>query len=116
MINDDQSAEEMWKNASLAEDRGDISTAINLYEKSAKLNFAYSQNNLANIFDDKLVPSREKEAVYWYKKAISNGYSTAAWNLAKHYQNKGNKRWYRYWLERAVQMGDEDAIDEVKAH
>ena len=83
--------------------------AIERLYKSARMGDSEAQWTLANILDDELETPRPDEAVYWYKRAIRSGDATGAFNLAMHYKNRGNFRWYRFWMAKAAQLGDEDA-------
>jgi len=106
----------VWFNkASDLEDHGMIGKAIRCYRIAARMGHVPAQNNLATLLDDKVKPSRPKEAVYWYKRAVRTGYATAAWNLAMHYRNLEMPRWYHHWLQVAARMGDDDAIEELRA-
>ncbi len=70
--------------------------------------------NLANLLDDYVSPPKPALAVYWYKRAARRGYATAAINLAVHYQNLRKRRWYIHWLKVAAELGDRDAIKDLR--
>jgi TPR repeat protein len=100
--------------ASKLEDEGKISEAIKLYKIAADRGDSIAQSNLATLLDDKIRPSRPREAVYWYKRALRLRQASAAWNLAMHYKNLGQARWHWHWLQVAATMGDKDARKELQ--
>jgi TPR repeat protein len=109
----DPDGERLWALGSQLEDEGKLELAVEAYLTGAKLGDPLAQVNLANILDDKL--NKPAEAIYWYKRAVRFGYSTAALNLAAHYKNLGVRRWHIYWLKIAANMGDKWAVDELEA-
>jgi len=76
------------------------------------MGYVSAMNSLATLLDDHL--DHGQEALTWYKRAVTAGDSTAAWNLAMHYVPLRQKRLYRYWMRKAAAMGDEDAIVEAE--
>ena len=96
---------------------GNVSKAARLFLKAARMGSTEAQVNLANILDrdGKSSASDFNRARYWYKRAIQKGSAEGAYNLAVSYRLRGNGRMDGFWLERAARMGDEDAIDELKA-
>jgi TPR repeat protein len=96
-----------------AQETGDLKNAIRLYKLAAARGFTPALTNLGNIYDDLLEPPQPAKAVGLYRKAVQQGSRAGAWCLAMHYRNQGRDRWYRYWLRRAAEMGEEDAIDEL---
>jgi len=105
----EQEAERLTLRASEFEDKDNLSMALRLYRRAAKLGHTPAQNNLANLLDDKVIPRRSTEAIYWYKRAVKSGDWVAARNLAVHYRNLGNGRWHVYWLGVAADMGDRES-------
>jgi TPR repeat protein len=77
------------------------------------MGFAPAQTNLGNIYDDVLSPPQRRKAVDMYRRAVRLGSRAGASCLAAHYRNLGKTRWYRYWLRRAAEMGDEEALNEL---
>lgn len=95
---------------------GEIENAIESFQKAAnsKTKYAnFAQSKLGNIFDD-ANPASSTEAVYWYKRAVRSGDFNSAWDLAMHYKDKMNKRWYLHWLKVADRMGEPDAKNEIE--
>jgi TPR repeat protein len=107
-------AVEAWREGCELEERGLIPEALRAYTVAARLGSSSAQVNLGNILDDVVKPSRTSEAKAWYKRAVKRGNPSGAWNLAMHYRNNGNPRWYRYWLRVAADLGDEDAANEMR--
>lgn len=97
----------------LAEKNGDITSAIDAFEKAAIRGSIYACAKLGNIFDDVIKPAQHKSAVHWYKAGVRLGDSACAWDLAMHYSGLGNKRWYLHWLQVAQKMGETDAPEEL---
>jgi len=91
------------------EEAGRIHEAIRVYTAAARLGDEIAQNNLATLLDDRAIPRRPAEAVYWYKRAVRAGSAEAAWNLAMHYRNLGKRRWQIHWLRVAARLGEPDA-------
>lgn len=94
---------------------GDLTAAIPLFQRAARLGNPHAQVNLGNLYDDgegvhKSFPS----AVHYYRLAVKNGLPEGAYNLAIAYRNRGNKRWAQFWFRRASEMGDVDAALELE--
>ena len=70
--------------------------------------------NLGALYDDKCSPPDPKRAVELFERASSLGNASAAWNLAMHYKDRDNRKEYCRWLQRAADLGDEDAISALK--
>lgn len=110
-----KAALELFNEAYGAHAAGDLEHAIELYSAASRKGFTPAQTNLGNIYDDVLDPPRPDLAVKMYRRAVQLGDSAGAWCLAIHYRNRGNLRWYDYWLRRAAEMGDEDAISALRS-
>jgi TPR repeat protein len=95
-------------------EKGQIALAIRTYKKAAEMGDEIAMSNLGNLLDDKIRPSKPKEAVYWYKRAVRRGHWVAAWNLAVHYKNLGKRRWQVHWLRVAQRLGDPEARVELR--
>jgi TPR repeat protein len=100
---------ELWCRGVEPEDEKSFDEAAIFYLMAAKMGNASAQSNLGNLLDDKVSLPRPDEAVYWYKKAVKNGNSVGAWNLAMHYRNLGDDIQGLRWLQIAARMGDENA-------
>ncbi len=108
-------AHSLWVEACDLEEAGDTSEAMRLYAMAASTGYTPAQVNLGNLLDDKAVPRRPAEAIYWYKRAVKGGEPRAAWNLAMHHRRLGSRRWYVHWLTVAATMGEEDARSALAA-
>ena len=95
-------------------ERQDFKSAIRNFHLAARLGNTHAQVNLANMYDDGVgTVSNVKTATYYYKRAIQQGNSNGAYNLAVSYRRRGKLRWANYWLHRASVLGDEDATDAI---
>lgn len=103
-----------WLRGYDCDEQGDFERAVTFYRQSAAKKYRSAYVNLGNLLDKSDNPLRQKEAVYWYKRAFREGAKAGAWNLAMHYRNRGVRRWYLHWLSRAAEMGEEDAIKALK--
>ena len=104
---------DVFSEAFYAQEEGDLEKAISLYKKASRRGFAPAQTNLGNIYDDVLNPAQPRKAVEMYRRAVRLGSPAGASCLAAHYRNLGKSRWYRYWLRKAAEMGEEDAMIEM---
>lgn len=93
---------------------GDPSVAIRWYTLSAVSGNAAAQCALSNLFGAGENVARDvKQAIFWAKKAVAQGDAIAAFNLGKIYRDmKKPAMAFRYY-QRAVSMGDDDALLEV---
>lgn len=98
-----------WRATDLA-DSGRVQEGIRLLRKAASRRYEVAFNLLGHFFEEFVDPPQPRKATYWYKRAVDLGYSISAWNLAMHHRNRGATRWYLYWLRKAADMGEEDAI------
>jgi TPR repeat protein len=91
---------------------GKFNLAAQKFLESAKLGDVEAQNNLAALYSDHRVEDDNADslAVHWFKRAHRGGSLVAAYNLALHYKDRDRPRWYRYWLAKAAERGDEEAI------
>ncbi|GJL94495.1 MAG: hypothetical protein DHS20C05_09000 [Hyphococcus sp.] len=96
------------------EEAGDIDRALKYYRKASRLGVPQAQCSLGTLYDDVIKPDNPQKAVYWYKRAVKNGDSMAAYNLAIHYRNLSKPKWHKFWMRKAAAMGDEDAKSEIK--
>ncbi|WP_157522478.1 tetratricopeptide repeat protein [Mitsuaria sp. 7] len=92
--------------------RGRFKAAARNFSIAARYGNAEAQVNLANMYDlGEGVPVDVKLAVHYYRLAASKGLTQAAYNLFVLYRTRGNMRGARYWLQRARDLGDEDALN-----
>lgn len=104
---------ELFIKAHEAEERGHLDTALRLFEQLARRGDGIAQNRLARLYDNLVQPRQPQKAIYWDIRAYRAGINSAAWNLAMHYVPRGNMRWYRFWMEKAEAMGNENSIIEM---
>ncbi len=97
------------------EEQEKFELAFEFYLKAAKHGSIEAQVNLAHFYDEgKGCEKDSQKAVYWYKRAYKLGCPQGAYNLGIHYRQEGKQRWAKYWFERAVDMGYEDARIEIE--
>ncbi len=92
------------------EEEGRIEPAIELYRVAAKLGNLGARIRLSALLGDLAMPHASAEAIYWIRRYAPEYPSHAWWNLAMYHRQRGNRRWYLYWLKRSADEGDEDAI------
>ena len=105
----------MFCDADAAEERDDLRKALRLFKRSAEMGEVSALARIGTIYADCLQPPRPDLAVYWYKRGVRCGSEIAAQNLAMHYKMLGKRRWYVYWLRRALELGDEDSRAELES-
>jgi TPR repeat protein len=107
---DSRSAEELFRDAELREERGDFRGAFKSLLIAAKRGDLLSSLNLGNYYAvGRGVRKDLREAARWYKRAYRLGNSDGALNLSVDLENQGNTRGAIAWLKRAVAMDDGDA-------
>jgi TPR repeat protein len=93
---------------------GKFKEAFEQFHRAAIDGNLQAQVNLGNLFDaGEGVEKNFPAAVRWYKTAVKAGSAEAAFNLAMSYRNRGQNRWAKFWLEKASQLGDTDAVAEL---
>ena len=110
----DKQAEQLTIKAYDLAEKGQIALAVKTYRRAARMGFEPAMNNLGNLLDDTVRPSKPMEAVYWYKRAVRRGSCGGAYNLAVHYKSLGQRRWQTHWLKVAAKLGDPDAKAELR--
>jgi uncharacterized protein len=103
-------AEELFRDAELKEERGDFRGAFRSYLVSASLGDVGSQVNVGNYYSaGRGVRKNLPEAAKWYRLAYRNGVSDGALNLSVDFERQGNTRNAISWLKRAIAMKNGDA-------
>lgn len=88
--------------------------ARSLLEASAKAGDVDAFASLAYCFDAAVGgPRSEKEAVYWYRRAVARGSIIAAYNMSTICRDRGDRAGRIRWLRRTVAMGDTAALVEL---
>lgn len=84
--------------------------AVRLLQYAAELGDSRAATMLAYAYDvGQGVRRNEGVAISWYLRAVRQGESLAAANLATVYRDRGNLRRSHQWHLRAMEMGDGDA-------
>lgn len=93
-------------------ERRAFKSAIRHFQAAARRGNSEAQVNLGNMHDaGEGTEPNAKLAAHYYKLAIRKGVPEAAYNLAVSYRQQGKSRWANYWLRRASEMGDADAME-----
>jgi TPR repeat protein len=100
----------IWALACDLEEEGRIEVAIELYRVSARFGWAPSQLNLAGLLGDRAMPGPSPEALYWLRRLGREDPGSAAWNIAMYHRQRGRRRLYFHWLEKAAAAGEEGAV------
>jgi TPR repeat protein len=56
------------------------------------------------------MPGPSPEALYWLRRLQRENPAQAFWNLAMYHRQRGRRRLYFHWLEKAAAAGEEDAV------
>ncbi|MGO8718949.1 MAG: tetratricopeptide repeat protein [Acidobacteriaceae bacterium] len=108
--NDSRSAEELFRDAELREERGDFRGAFRSLLIAAKKGDILSQLSLGNYYAfGRGVRKDLRESARWHKRVYRNGGLDGALNLSVNLEKQGNTRGAIAWLKRAVAMNDGDA-------
>lgn len=108
---DSTNPEQLFEDAELKEERGDLAGAFKSHLAAAQLGNILSQLAVGNFYaNGSGVPRSFEDAAQWYRKAYRNGVSAAAINLSIELQDQGNIRGAIDWLKRAVDMNDGEAV------
>lgn len=85
--------------------------AYRLMHKAALHNFIAAQSNLGVFFFDGIGVKKDRNlGMFWSKSAVRGGDSTAAVNIALEYLSTGRRERARYWLEKAISLGNNNAL------
>lgn len=106
--------EQLFSQAELAEEIGDLNAAFDLLSRSARLGDIGAQVNLGNFYaSGKGTEESFEKAARWYTRAYRNGSSSGANNLAIDLRNQGRTKEAIMWFKRAVALRDGDAAVEL---
>jgi TPR repeat protein len=107
-------ANELFLRACFQEEKGKLLSAFRLYLAAAKLGDTSCQINLGNFYaDGRGIKPNRKAAIEWYTKAYRRGERSAASNLGAMFRDESKFKDALSWYERAVKLGDGDAILEI---
>ena len=91
--------------------RGNPGYAFRLFKHAAEQGQVNAFASLGLAYDNGLGTQRnKKKAAYWYMRALRNGESIGAANLATVYRDAGNLRRAFSWWMRAAAMSDGDSM------
>jgi len=95
-------------------DEGKNREAVQLLWKAARAGNLSAQLNLGfHLATGRGVRRSRDKALYWYKRAAGGGHAAAAANVGFIYRDERRSRLALRWFEKAIALGDEDAMLEV---
>lgn len=114
----EQMARSFLESACYLDDLGEIKQSISLLKRAASMGNIEAQVNLgvALAFGTGIKVDLEASR-RWLKRAASQGSPQAAYNLGVVYRKHRDLRWARYWFQRSLELGDEDAqeaLDQIR--
>jgi TPR repeat protein len=109
-------AEQVFREASALSDKGRYRQAFTLFRRAAEAGHAGSRVNVGFFYDKGLAIKRDvTKAIYWYSKAARQGESSAAYNIASLYVERGKLQDAVKWFKRAADLGEVDALVDLGA-
>jgi len=110
----EQMARSFLESACYLVDLGEAKQSISLLKRAASMGNVQAQVNLgvALAFGTGIKIDLE-ESRRWLKRAVSQGSSYAAYNLGVIYRKHQELRWAQYWFQRALELGDGDAQQDL---
>lgn len=88
--------------------------AFNILRIAADRGASCCYMNLGYYYDNGLGCKHNwPKALYWYKRAVYLGQSSAATNIGITYRNKGKRHLALYWFKKSLAMGDGDVLLEL---
>lgn len=113
-VRTEQMARSFLESACYLADLGEIKQSISLLKRAASLGSIEAQVNLgvALAFGTG-VKVDLKMSRMWLKRAATLGSPHAAYNLGVIYRTHRDLRWAKYWFQRSLELGDEDAREEL---
>ncbi len=92
-------------------EKGRLEEAFGLFLEAAKAGDTRAQMNIGYLYDTgQGVRASRTQAMHWYRKAARQGKAAAATNIGAIYRDEGRLRLALRWFERAVALGDADAL------
>jgi TPR repeat protein len=108
------STEEQFSRACMLLDEGRARAAFHLFFAAARAGHLEAQSNLGYLFDTGTGVRRSRiEALHWYRKAARRGDPAAANNIGALFRDEGRPRLAVRWFEKAVALGNADALLEM---
>jgi TPR repeat protein len=109
-----QKSEQLFRQAELKEEAGDLKGAFDLLTKAARLGDIGAQVNLGNYYSSGIgVQKNFEKAAEWYQTAYRNGERAGANNLAVDLKKQRRVKEAIVWFKRAVALNDGDASVEL---
>ena len=88
--------------------------AFNIWRAAAEGGASICYLNLGHCYDIGLGCKRDwPKALYWYKRAVYRGDSSAAINIGITYRDQGKRHLALSWFKKSLAMGDGDALLEL---
>lgn len=114
----EQMARSFLESACYLVDLGELKQSISLLKRAALMGNIEAQVNLgvALAFGTGTKVDLEQSRT-WLKRAASQGSPHAAYNLGVICRKHRDLRWAKYWFQRSLELGDEDAqeaLDQIK--
>ena len=93
-------------------DSGHLKEAFELYRRLAEDGDEGAMLNVGHFYDrGRGVPLSREKAIYWWRKLAGRRNGLAATNLGKVYEDSGHSKLALRWYRKAVEWGDDDALD-----
>lgn len=110
----EQTARSFLESACYLVELGEAKQSLSLFKRTASMGSIEAQVNLgvALAFGSGTKIDL-KESRKWLKRAVDQGSSHAAYNLGVVYRKHREPRWARYWFQRALELGDDDAQEDL---
>ncbi len=114
MVREHTSTEEQFSRACRLLDEGRAREAFRLFSAAARAGHLEAQSNLGYLFDTGTGVRRSRlKALHWYRKAARRGDPAAANNIGTVFRDEGRPRLALRWFEKAIALGNEDALLEL---
>lgn len=92
-------------------EKGRLEEAFGLFLEAAKAGDTGAQMSVGYLYDTgQGVRASRTQAMHWYRQAAQQGKAAAATNIGAIYRDEGRLRLALRWFEKAVALGDGDAL------
>jgi len=106
--------EELFVQGNEAWEKQNYKRAFELFREAAENGDSSSQHNLGYFYDEGLYVAKDSnKALFWYKRAHSQGDGSAASNIALIYKAQKEYTKALWWFHRAVKLQDHDSYFEI---
>ncbi|HEY0683901.1 MAG TPA: tetratricopeptide repeat protein [Steroidobacter sp.] len=108
---------ELWQQACALWDGGRHRKAFELMKLAARKGEPPARLNLGYFYDEGIGTRPDKRrAVLCYRMSAARGNASGAYNIGVSYRNEGRYTLARRWYERALSLGEPDALlDRISA-